>query len=84
MVYFGIMNGGACYCTPYYKPMAGASVSCDNPCPGNPTEMCGGSGTSSIFEMHFCNNAGADLKDAATGAAEVLAFFEKEAWTRAF
>jgi hypothetical protein len=70
MVYFGIMNGGTCYCTPYFKPMAGAAVKCEMPCPGNPTQMCGGQKTSSIFEMHFCNNAGQDVKDAATGAGE--------------
>lgn len=81
MVYFGIMNGGACYCTPYFKPMAGAAVKCDNPCPGHPDHMCGGQKTSSIFEMHFCNNAGEDVQNAATGAGETLAYFEQEAWT---
>jgi len=30
--------------------------------------------------MHFCNNAGEDLKDAATGAGETLLYFEGEAW----
>jgi hypothetical protein len=81
MVFFGIMNGGMCYCTPYIKPMAGAAVKCEMPCPGNPTLMCGGQKTSSVFEMHFCNNAGEDVKDAATGAGETLLYFEREAWT---
>lgn len=81
MVFFGIMNGGNCYCAPYFKPMAGAAVKCEMPCPGNPTFMCGGQKTSSIFEMHFCNNAGEDLKDAAIGAGEILLYFEQEAWT---
>merc|ERR1719161_2462826 len=81
MVFFGIMNGGACYCAPYFKPMAGTAVKCEMPCPGNPTFMCGGQKTSSIFEMHFCNNAGEDLKDAAIGAGEILLYFEQEAWT---
>lgn len=81
MVYFGIMNGGICYCEPYFKPMAGAAVKCDMPCPGHPDHMCGGQKTSSIFEMHFCNNAGEDVKNAATGAGETLAYFENEAWT---
>merc|ERR1719161_2555656 len=81
MVFFGIMNGGACYCAPYYKPMAGKAVKCEMPCPGHPDHMCGGQKTSSIFEMHFCNNAGEDLKDAAIGAGEILLYFEQEAWT---
>lgn len=80
MVYFGIHTGVHCYCTPYFKPMASSEAKCDTVCMGDTTMMCGGTDKSSVFEMHFCNSAGEELKDAATGAAEVLSFFEEEAW----
>merc|ERR550514_1946841 len=54
MVFFGIANGRDCYCTPFFKPAPGGSPKCDAPCEGDPTQMCGGKGFSSIFEMHLC------------------------------
>lgn len=56
MVYFGITEGRKCYCTPYYKPGAGASGDCTAPCEGDTTKMCGSTeGKSSIYEMHLCD-----------------------------
>merc|ERR1719453_1414441 len=48
MVYFGLVNGRTCYCTPYFTPGAGnypprdsRGAHCDAPCPGDETIMCG-------------------------------------------
>lgn len=58
MVYFGITEGRKCYCTPYYKPGAGASGNCDAVCVGDQTQRCGSTaGKSSVFQMHLCNDA---------------------------
>jgi len=64
MHFFGITNGRDCYCTPYFKQVAGDSSDCDAPCDGNPTTMCGGKSKSSIYEMHQCNNTAEDLATA--------------------
>lgn len=56
MVFFGITEGRKCYCTPYFKPGAGASGDCTAVCAGDTTQMCGSTaGKSSIFEMHLCD-----------------------------
>jgi len=80
MVFFGIQNGDGCYCMPYYQKMPSDSGTCDVPCPGNPSTVCGSKSKSSIFAMHFCNDAAQDVIAAATGAGNVLAFYEREAW----
>merc|ERR1719326_1693258 len=54
MMFFGIHNGRDCYCTPYYKQMAGDSSECDAPCDGDSATMCGGKFKSSIFSLHAC------------------------------
>jgi hypothetical protein len=72
MGFFGINNGRDCYCTPYYKPMAGSSAECDAPCPGNPTQMCGGKSKSSVFSMHMCANTAEDLDTALGNAGDLL------------
>jgi len=67
MFNFGLLNGRECYCTPWAKPMAGESSTCDSPCPGDPKQMCGGQTKSSIYEMHMCAETEGDLKDALEG-----------------
>jgi len=64
MNYFGIMNGRECYCAPYYEMMAGDSSSCDAPCEGDTTRVCGGKHKSSIFGMHMCASTKSDLAEA--------------------
>lgn len=66
MVYFGLNMGRDCYCTPYYKPMAGDSSNCDQVCEGDPSQMCGGKTMSSIFEMHSCDDTRSELEDMIT------------------
>jgi len=66
MVYFGLNMGRDCYCTPYYKPMAGDSSNCDKTCEGDPSQMCGGETMSSIFEMHSCDDTRSELEDVIT------------------
>merc|ERR1740116_374768 len=66
---FGIAHGRDCYCAPFFKQIAGDDSMCDNVCEGNPTQMCGGSSKSSIFQMHECAD-GEDAFDAAYDAAE--------------
>lgn len=52
--FFGLQNGGNCYCSTFFKASAGVSGTCDQPCEGNSAAMCGGNSQSSIFEMHSC------------------------------
>jgi len=66
MMFFGIANGRDCYCTPYYKPMAGDDSMCDLVCEGDNTMMCGGKSKSNIFEMHDCANTKADIVNTAS------------------
>lgn len=72
MTFFGINNGRDCYCTPYYKPMAGSSDECDVPCPGAPMQMCGGKTKSTVFSMHMCADTANDLETALGNAGDVL------------
>lgn len=75
MHFFGIVNGRDCYCTPYFKPVAGDSSECDAVCPAKPMEFCGGKFKSSIFEMHDCKDSLENLGTAtkkATEAADTL------------
>merc|ERR1719163_98018 len=73
MKYFGLTHGRDCYCAPYFKQIAGDSSECDAVCEGDNTMMCGGMTKSSIFEMHACNDAAGNLKDASTAAGEARA-----------
>lgn len=83
MVYFGLVNGGTCYCTPYFTPGAGnypprdtRGAHCDSPCPGDETTMCGNmDGKSSVFEMHLCDDTATDLTEALDGAKQALDYF---------
>merc|ERR1719356_65260 len=68
MSFFGLTHGRDCYCTPYYNQIAGDSSDCDAVCEGNPTTMCGGMTKSSIFEMHSCDDAVANLQGASSAA----------------
>jgi len=57
MGFFGILNGNKCYCEPYFQQMAGDSSICDATCPGDESNICGGSSKSSIYAMHDCPDA---------------------------
>jgi len=81
MGYFGITNGDYCYCEPYFKPAESGSSSCDVPCVGDTTLMCGGKEKSTVFEMHLCNDAADDLLKAATAAGNALKNMYYDAWT---
>jgi len=70
MVYFGLQAGRDCYCTPYYKPMAGDNSNCDEVCEGDPSQMCGGKTRSSVFEMHSCDDTRSELEDIITQAED--------------
>lgn len=87
MVYFGLVNGRTCYCTPYFTPGAGnypprdsRGAHCDAPCPGDPTTMCGNTdGKSSIYEMHLCDDTATDLAESMDGAKQALDYFMETA-----
>jgi len=80
MVYFGIANGGYCYCAPYYHPKPGDESKCDAPCPGDNTVVCGNmKGKSSIFEMHLCDDVAEDLSTAMGGAKDALDYYMETA-----
>lgn len=70
MGYFGLSNGRDCYCTPYFKPMAGGSTECDAVCPGDNAQMCGGGKKNSIFGMHSCANTEEKLSTGQEEASE--------------
>merc|ERR1719199_944636 len=61
MSFFGLAYGRECYCEPYYEMVAGDSSACDAVCEGETTKFCGGMAKSSIFEMHWCADAGEEL-----------------------
>lgn len=71
MGFFGILNGRHCYCTPFFKAMAGDSKMCDSTCEGNPTLMCGSKTKSSVYEMHMCNDVGKELEKGIKGLETV-------------
>jgi hypothetical protein len=56
MLFFGILNGRDCYCTPYFKQMASDSSQCDAVCEGDTSQTCGGKSKSNVWEMHMCND----------------------------
>jgi hypothetical protein len=72
MVYFGLQGGRDCYCTPYYKPMAGENSNCDLTCEGDPSQMCGGKTRSSVFEMHSCDDTRSELEDIITSVEDKI------------
>eukprot|EP00746_Dinoflagellata_sp_MGD_P065720 gnl/MRDRNA2_/MRDRNA2_27350_c0_seq1.p1 gnl/MRDRNA2_/MRDRNA2_27350_c0~~gnl/MRDRNA2_/MRDRNA2_27350_c0_seq1.p1 ORF type:complete len:985 (-),score=237.08 gnl/MRDRNA2_/MRDRNA2_27350_c0_seq1:114-3068(-) len=77
MVFFGLIEGRECYCTPYYKPPTkpqGMEDNCDIPCEGDPTTMCGGKKKSLVFQMHFCADTTGALKESAMVADEMLSY----------
>lgn len=55
--YFGISNGNACWCGKAIDAAELGKAACDSPCPGNPSEMCGGIQGSSVYTMFDCTNA---------------------------
>jgi len=72
MNFFGIVNGRDCYCTPFFKMMAGDSSDCTAVCEGDKSLVCGGKVKSSIFSMHMCASTEADLAKA-TEQANIVA-----------
>eukprot|EP00747_Dinoflagellata_sp_TGD_P109858 gnl/TRDRNA2_/TRDRNA2_170803_c1_seq1.p1 gnl/TRDRNA2_/TRDRNA2_170803_c1~~gnl/TRDRNA2_/TRDRNA2_170803_c1_seq1.p1 ORF type:complete len:504 (-),score=152.36 gnl/TRDRNA2_/TRDRNA2_170803_c1_seq1:40-1371(-) len=78
MLFFGLVNGRDCYCTPYYKPMESDSSECDATCPGEPTLICGGKSKSSIFEMHFCDSTAGDLAAKKDKASDLESQMKKD------
>ena len=72
MLFFGLNMGRDCYCTPYFKPVAGDSSNCDAVCEGDPTLMCGGDMKSSVFSMHSCDDTEMVLEDTAEECKTVL------------
>jgi len=71
MGYFGIIYGRECYCEPYFDQMASDSSGCEEVCPGDNTQTCGGKKKSDIFEMHFCNDGASVLAAAAVTSHNV-------------
>eukprot|EP00428_Durinskia_dybowskii_P057310 CAMPEP_0170323550 /NCGR_PEP_ID=MMETSP0116_2-20130129/62586_1 /TAXON_ID=400756 /ORGANISM="Durinskia baltica, Strain CSIRO CS-38" /LENGTH=688 /DNA_ID=CAMNT_0010576475 /DNA_START=414 /DNA_END=2476 /DNA_ORIENTATION=+ len=57
--FFGLRRGAECYCTPAFDSFSGGNddaTACDQPCDGNPSQMCGGDRHEDMYEMHDCNN----------------------------
>jgi hypothetical protein len=64
MLFFGLIYGRECYCTPYFKPTtAGGNGVCDLPCEGDASSTCGGNGMSDMYEMHFCDDTAEKLDE---------------------
>ena len=63
MQFFGLIYGRECYCSHYYKKTTGEGT-CDLPCEGEASSICGGKQLSSIFQMHACEGGlAADMAD---------------------
>lgn len=67
MLFFGLIYGRECYCEPFFVPTTGDGV-CDLPCEGDAASTCGGSGMSSIYEMHLCADTAEKLDKAIADA----------------
>jgi len=68
MLHFGLTAGRDCYCAPYFMQGPGDGV-CDAGCEGDATITCGNTnGMSDVYEMHSCNDAVQDAKDAVTSS----------------
>eukprot|EP00746_Dinoflagellata_sp_MGD_P126749 gnl/MRDRNA2_/MRDRNA2_61501_c0_seq1.p1 gnl/MRDRNA2_/MRDRNA2_61501_c0~~gnl/MRDRNA2_/MRDRNA2_61501_c0_seq1.p1 ORF type:complete len:833 (+),score=195.50 gnl/MRDRNA2_/MRDRNA2_61501_c0_seq1:108-2606(+) len=80
MIFFGIAEGGDCYCTPYIRPIIGTEGGCNIPCKGDSTQMCGAHGKSNMFEMHLCADTAEEVLSASVAADEVLAYFYDSAF----
>jgi len=81
MNFFGIRNGKDCYCTPFYRSIAGDDRVCDVVCEGDGTQVCGSATKSSMFGMHMCSNTAADMsgsKGKMQGVAGDLASVQAE------
>jgi hypothetical protein len=63
MQFFGLIYGRECYCEHYYKKTTGEGT-CDLPCEGSASSICGGKQLSSIYQMHACEGGlAADMAD---------------------
>mmetsp|Transcript_7857 Transcript_7857/g.16988 ORF Transcript_7857/g.16988 Transcript_7857/m.16988 type:complete len:452 (-) Transcript_7857:85-1440(-) len=72
MQFFGLTQGRYCYCTPYYRQVAGDSSDCDAVCEGEPTSVCGGKTKSSIYAMHACADTSENLVASRQAARAVM------------
>merc|ERR1719379_1731106 len=64
MLFFGLIYGRECYCTPYFTPTtAKGNGVCDLPCEGDAASTCGGNGMSDMYEMHFCDDTAEKLDE---------------------
>lgn len=79
MFFFGITNGHTCYCAPYVKAMAGDDAVCDVVCEGDAGAICGSKDKSSAFEMHSCDDTGAQLTAELSAFKAVLGKVKTEA-----
>jgi len=69
MLFFGLIYGRECYCTPYFTPTtAKGNGVCDLPCEGDAASTCGGNGMSDMYEMHFCDDTAEKLDEQITKA----------------
>jgi len=60
MLFFGLLEGRTCYCTPYFTKAPGDGV-CDLPCDGDSSKTCGGKTMMNIYEMHMCADTAEEL-----------------------
>jgi len=76
MVFFGIADGQTCYCIPFFQPQPADDTTCNQPCAGDETQMCGNmKGKSSVFEMHLCETTVTELEESGAQSKEALDYF---------
>jgi len=81
MQFFGLTNGRDCYCEHFYKPKTGGGV-CDLPCEGDSATTCGGSGMSSLYQMHACEGGFAsDIAKFALDVEDGYGLVEDAMWS---
>jgi len=54
VMFFGLIGGDRCYCTPFFdkREHVGGQGDCDMPCTGAPTQVCGGMEKTAMYGVH--------------------------------
>jgi len=52
--FMGLLNGWECFCSTWFDQSTGGHGMCDQPCEGDPTNMCGGNQMLDVYSLHEC------------------------------
>lgn len=73
-LFFGLLEGRKCYCTPYPTLSAGTGGQgqCAEVCEGDTSLQCGGMTKTLIYEMHRCGDTTAEAQEDLDALSELL------------